>query len=59
MIDASLRMNIINLFLELKEKYKTSFLYITHDLATAYYISDTSPSCIGVRSWSLAPLRAC
>ncbi len=40
MIDASRRMIIINLFLALKEKYKTSFLYITHDLATAYYISD-------------------
>lgn len=40
MIDASRRMIIINLFLELKEKYQTSFLYITHDLATAYYISD-------------------
>jgi peptide/nickel transport system ATP-binding protein len=40
MIDASLRMNIINLFLSLKQEYKTSFLYITHDLATAYYISD-------------------
>lgn len=40
MIDASLRMNIINLFLSLKEAYKTSFLYITHDLATAYYVSD-------------------
>lgn len=40
MIDASLRMNIINLFLSLKEDYKTSFLYITHDLATAYYVSD-------------------
>ena len=40
MIDASRRMIIINLFLELKELYKTSFLYITHDLATAYYISD-------------------
>ncbi len=40
MIDASLRMNIINLFLSLKDDYKTSFLYITHDLATAYYISD-------------------
>ena len=40
MIDASLRMNIINLFLSLKEDYRTSFLYITHDLATAYYISD-------------------
>lgn len=40
MIDASLRMNVINLFRELKDKTGTSFLYITHDLATAYYISD-------------------
>jgi peptide/nickel transport system ATP-binding protein len=40
MIDASLRMNIVNLFLSLKEEYNTSFLYITHDLATAYYVSD-------------------
>ncbi|MCA9836239.1 MAG: ABC transporter ATP-binding protein [Trueperaceae bacterium] len=40
MIDASLRMNIINLFLSLKEDFNTSFLYITHDLATAYYVSD-------------------
>lgn len=40
MIDASRRMIIINLFLALKHEYKTSFLYITHDLATAYYISD-------------------
>ena len=40
MIDAWRRMIIINLFLTLKEQYKTSFLYITHDLATAYYISD-------------------
>ena len=40
MIDASRRMIIINLFLMLKEKYKTSFLYITHDLATARHFSD-------------------
>jgi peptide/nickel transport system ATP-binding protein len=40
MIDASLRMNVINLFLSLKQTFNTSFLYITHDLATAYYISD-------------------
>lgn len=40
MIDASLRMNIINLFLSLKQQFNTSFLYITHDLATAYYVSD-------------------
>jgi len=40
MIDASMRMNVVNLFLAIKQDYKTSFLYITHDLATAYYISD-------------------
>jgi len=39
MIDASLRINILNIFLELK-KMKTSVLYVTHDLATASYISD-------------------
>ncbi|HSV86261.1 MAG TPA: ABC transporter ATP-binding protein [Levilinea sp.] len=40
MIDASMRMNVVNLFLAIKQEYQTSFLYITHDLATAYYISD-------------------
>jgi ABC-type glutathione transport system ATPase component len=40
MIDASRRMIIINLFLKLKLEAARSFLYITHDLATAYYISD-------------------
>jgi ABC-type oligopeptide transport system ATPase subunit len=40
MIDASRRLIIINLFLALKQEYKTSLVYITHDLATAYYISD-------------------
>lgn len=40
MVDASLRMSIVNLFAELKTKYNVSVLYITHDLATAYYISD-------------------
>ena len=39
-IDASMKMNIVNLFKELKDKYKVSFLYITHDLSTAYYVSD-------------------
>jgi peptide/nickel transport system ATP-binding protein len=39
-IDASMKMNIVNLFKDLTEKYKVSFLYITHDLSTAYYVSD-------------------
>ncbi len=40
MVDASLRMSIVNLFQELKIKFGMSIIYITHDLATAYYISD-------------------
>lgn len=40
MVDASLRMSIVNLFKKLKEEFGMSILYITHDLATAYYVSD-------------------
>ena len=40
MVDASLRMSIVNLFNTLKEDFGMSVLYITHDLATAYYVSD-------------------
>ena len=40
MVDASLRMSIVNLFKALRDDLKVSIIYITHDLATAYYISD-------------------
>lgn len=40
MVDASLRMSIVNLFASLRDEMKISIIYITHDLATAYYISD-------------------
>jgi len=40
MIDASLRINILNLFKNIKDERGISILYITHDLATAFYISD-------------------
>ncbi len=40
MVDASLRMEIVNVFRKLRDEQKVSVLYITHDLATAYYISD-------------------
>jgi peptide/nickel transport system ATP-binding protein len=40
MVDASLKMSICNLFKELKERQGVSIIYITHDLATAYYVSD-------------------
>ena len=40
MVDASLRMAIVNLFKTLRDELGISIIYITHDLATAYYISD-------------------
>jgi peptide/nickel transport system ATP-binding protein len=40
MVDASLRMSIVNLFKKLKDDLGVSVLYITHDLATAYYVCD-------------------
>jgi len=40
MVDASLRMAIVNLFKKLRDNLGVSVLYITHDLATAYYVSD-------------------
>ena len=40
MVDASLRMSIVNLFRDLRDNLNMSIIYITHDLATAYYISD-------------------
>jgi peptide/nickel transport system ATP-binding protein len=38
MLDVSIRAEILNLFLELIEKFNVSILYITHDLATARHI---------------------
>ncbi len=40
MVDASLRMSIVNLLRDLRDTLGVSVIYITHDLATAYYISD-------------------
>ncbi|WP_421762521.1 ABC transporter ATP-binding protein [Devosia sp.] len=40
MVDASLRMSIVNLLRSLRDDFGVSVIYITHDLATAYYISD-------------------
>ncbi len=40
MVDASLRMSIVNLFKHLRNKLGVSIIYVTHDLATAYYVSD-------------------
>lgn len=40
MLDASLRVTVLNLLLDLRERHKMSILFITHDLGQAYYLSD-------------------
>lgn len=40
MLDASIRAEILQLMFSLVRKYKTSFLYITHDLALARHVCD-------------------
>ncbi len=40
MVDASLRVTILSNLLKLKRDFGISLVYITHDLATAYQISD-------------------
>ena len=40
MVDASIRMSIMNLFRELVDNLGLGVVYITHDLATAYYVCD-------------------
>src|SRR5688572_27799948 len=40
MVDASLRASILDVMIRLKEESGISFLYITHDLSTAYQIGD-------------------
>ena len=49
MLDASLRMSIINMFRSLKENQQVSVIYITHDLATAYYAGDRV--AVMLRGW--------
>ncbi len=40
MVDASLRMTILQNIEALKNDHSISIVYITHDLATAYHVSD-------------------
>lgn len=40
MLDVSIRLGVLNLMKEMKEKMGIGFLYITHDLATAHYIAE-------------------
>ncbi|MBX2999022.1 MAG: ABC transporter ATP-binding protein [Caldilineaceae bacterium] len=49
MLDASLRMSIVNMFRKLKDEQHVTFLYVTHDLATAFYSADRI--AVMLRGW--------
>ena len=40
MLDASIRLDVLNLLSDLREQEKVAVLYITHDIASARYLSD-------------------
>lgn len=40
MLDVSIRAEVLNLMLDLRDRYQVSFLYITHDLALARHICE-------------------
>ncbi len=40
MLDVSIRLGVLNLMNDLKKEYNKSFIYITHDIATARYFAD-------------------
>jgi len=40
MLDVSIRAGVLNLMLDLRDKYRIPYLFITHDIAVARYVSD-------------------
>ena len=40
MLDVSVRADVINMILDLKEKYQTSIIFISHDISVVRYVAD-------------------
>ena len=47
-LDVSLRTEMMDLMLDLQERFNTSYLFISHDLANAWYLTKKSDGLIGV-----------
>jgi peptide/nickel transport system ATP-binding protein len=41
MLDVSIRIGLLNLMADLRDQEGVSFLYVTHDIASAWYLADT------------------
>ena len=58
MLDVSIRLDIMNLLLDLKEQEGLSLLFITHDLAGAHYMSDRVAVMYAGRLMEVGPSTA-
>ncbi len=58
MLDASIRVEILLLFREIQKRHGVSFLYITHDLATAKYFSDRIAIMYAGKIVEMGPTKA-
>ncbi len=58
MLDVSIRLDIMNLLLDLKEQEGLSLLFITHDLAGAHYMSDRIAVMYAGRIMEVGPSTA-
>lgn len=47
-LDVSLRIEMMDLFLELQEQFDTSFLTISHDISNARYLTEKADGLIGI-----------
>lgn len=58
MVDASIRMSIVNLFRRLRDELNMGILYITHDLATAYYLGGQIAIMFRGNTMEMGPVQA-
>ncbi|WP_436926136.1 ABC transporter ATP-binding protein [Halosimplex amylolyticum] len=47
-LDVSLRVEMMNLLLDLQDRFNTSFLFISHDLSNARYLTEKADGLIGI-----------
>jgi len=47
-LDVSLRIEMMDLFLELQDMFDTSFVFISHDLSNAWYLTEKADGLIGI-----------
>jgi peptide/nickel transport system ATP-binding protein len=53
MLDVSIRLGVLNLLADLRDRERLAILYVTHDLASARYLADTITVMYAGRWWSL------